>query len=123
MQPNGAVELAAMAAKGELLAKQEKGGKVEKIPDEELSKMGLDPKEVAAVREKLKNVAGGKSWKLEAFEGGDGTELRGILQDDLDEEGHWDESDESGQKGTEDIGGEEDEDDEAGSEEVFKDEL
>lgn len=125
VQPNGAVELAAMAAKGELLAKQEKGGKMEAIPDEELSKMGLDPKEVAAVREKLKNVAGGKSWKLEAFEGGDGTELRGILQGDDtdDEEGQIDDRGESGRKRSEDTGAEEYDDGEEGSEEVFKDEL
>lgn len=124
VQPNGAVEISAMAAKGELLAKQEKGGKVESISDEELSKMGLDPKEVAAVKEKLKNVANGKSWKLEAFEGGDGTELRGILQgDDIgEEEENRDERVEGRRAGLKEPGGEEEEDGE-GSEEEFKDEL
>ncbi len=112
LHPNGVVEIVAPGGKGELLAKQEKGGKVEVISDEDIRKMGLDPKEVAAVRERLKDVAGGKSWKLEAFEGADGTELRGILQgNDLsEEEGHLEPEDDG-------------EGEYEGSEEIFRDEL
>ena len=112
VQPNGIVEILSASGKGIFLAKQEKGGKVEMISEEEIQKLGLDPKEVAAVSEKLKDVAGGKAWKLEAYEGPDGLKLSGILQEESPptegEEGYT-----------------EPEDDEVygGSEEIFRDEL
>ena len=112
VQPNGVVEILSMSGKGIFLAKQEKGGKVEMVSEEEIQKLGLDPKEVAAVSQKLKDVAGGKAWKLEAYEGPDGLKLSGILQDESPptegEEGYA-----------------EPEEDEMyeGSEEIFRDEL
>lgn len=112
VQPNGVVEILSMGGKGIFLAKQEKGGEVEMVSEEEIKKLGLDPKEVAAVSEKLKNVAGGKAWKLEAYEGPDGLKLSGILQDESPplegEEGYSDPEEDEVYEG---------------SEEIFRDEL
>lgn len=129
VQPNGAIEISAMGGKGKLLAKQDKGGKEERLTDEDLKQIGVDPKDVASAREQLKNVANGNSWKLEAFEGPEGTELRGILQtDDGEEEGHKDKEGDlsqqnGGQANADDGEPEQYRDGEAGSEEEFKDEL
>ncbi|KAL8648536.1 MAG: hypothetical protein Q9210_004931 [Variospora velana] len=110
--------------KSETLARQEskeEGGKVTKVSDEELKKMGLDPEIVDRARQNLAELAGGKGWKLEVFEVGEGArELRGIVEGDED-------------KVDEDIGdgngeeaynyAEKDEEGENGSEEIYKDEL
>jgi len=104
--------------KVELLAKQdpkEKGGKVQRVSDEELKRMGLEPALVEGARRELAEVAGGKGWKLEVFDGVEGRELRGVVEgEDVDGEGEG----EGGENGDGD-GGEE----EVGSEEVYKDEL
>lgn len=130
VQPNGAVEISVMGGKGKLLAKQDKGGNEERLADEELKQIGIDPKDVASAREQLKDVAKGNSWKLEAFEGPEGTELRGILQanDGEEEQGHMGkEGDPSNhnvvQAEADDGESEEHENEETGSEEEFKDEL
>lgn len=125
IQPDGGIGFAAVGGKAKFLAKQDKGGKIEKIADEDLKKMGLDPKEIALMRERLKEAAAGKSWKLEVFEGVEGMELRGILQGDENEE------DASGQEeGQEEVmatpekqHSDEEEEENEGSEEIYKDEL
>lgn len=132
MQADGAIVALENNADSKFLAKQDstdKGGKIEKVSDEELKKFGLDPEDVADVRRRLKDVAKGKAWRLEAVEGPDGIELRGIWED-ADEYGgtsngngltatHQD--DESGEAGVEDGEGKEDEN--KGSVEEMKDEL
>lgn len=112
--------------KVELLAKQdpkEKGGKVQKVGDEELRKMGLEPAMVEEVRKELAEVAGGKGWKLEVFDGVEGRELRGVVEGDEEGGLGW----EDGEEGRDyrEEGGEEEEGEEGevGSEEVYKDEL
>lgn len=130
VQPNGAVEISVMGGKGKLLAKQDKGGKEERLADEDLKEIGIDPKDVASAREQLKDVAKGNSWKLEAYDGPEGTELRGILQanDGEEEQGHTGkEGGPSNHKAAQAKADEgetgEHEKEEAGSEEEFKDEL
>ena len=107
--------------KAEVLAAQESaedGGKMTvKVPDDELRKMGLDPGVVEGARRELSEVAGGKGWKLEVFEVGDGVrELRGIVEGDEEDQSTEDQG-EDGREG--DDGRERGE----GSEEVYKDEL
>ncbi|CAO1606203.1 Protein OS-9 [Xanthoria calcicola] len=100
--------------KAETLAAQdsaEDGGKMTvKVGDDALRKMGLDPGVVEGARRELSEVAGGKGWKLEVFEVGDGVrELRGIVEGDEDLAGE-DQGEDGGER-------------EDGSEEVYKDEL
>ncbi|MCJ1464569.1 Protein OS-9 [Pseudocyphellaria aurata] len=127
VQPNGAIDLSAMGGKGTLLAKQDKGGQEERLADVDLKQLGIDPKDVASASERLKDKANGNSWKLELYEGPDGTEIRAILQTDdgEGEAGYTDNS--SKQKGAPAEGddGEPEgyESGEAGSEEEFKDDL
>ncbi|KAL8931177.1 MAG: hypothetical protein Q9211_007168, partial [Gyalolechia sp. 1 TL-2023] len=105
--------------KAETLAQQEgdeKGGKITRVSDEELKKMGLDPAVVESARRELTEVAGGKGWKLEVFDMGDGAmELRGVVEEDDDDGNDYAEGDEPPDE-VEKEGGE-------GSEEVYKDEL
>ncbi|KAI4113785.1 MAG: hypothetical protein LQ345_005313 [Seirophora villosa] len=110
--------------KSETLARQESkedGAKVTKVSDEELKKMGLDPEIVDRARKDLAEVAGGKGWKLEVFEVGEGArELRGVV------EGEEDKADEGVGNGNNEetyVYAEEDEEGEDGSEEIYKDEL
>ncbi len=88
---------------------------MQRVSDEELKRMGLEPALVEGARRELAEVAGGKGWKLEVFDGVEGRELRGVVEgEDVDGEGEG----EGGENGDGD-GGEE----EVGSEEVYKDEL
>ncbi|KAK4696349.1 protein OS-9, partial [Lecanoromycetidae sp. Uapishka_2] len=64
---------------------KEKGGKIKRVPDKELKKLGLDPGVVEAARRELEEVADGKGWRLEVFETEAGRELRGIVDSDDDE--------------------------------------
>ena len=94
---------------------REKGGRMKRVTDRELKKMGLDPVVVEAARRELEELAGGKGWRLEVFETGRGRELRGVVDSD-----DGDEEEEGGGGGGGD-GGEGD--DEEGSHEEYKDEL
>lgn len=104
-------------AKAETLAQQdssEKGGKMTRVSDEELKKMGLDPGVVEGARRELAEVAGGKGWKLEVFDVGEGAkELRGIVEGD----------DDDGYEYSEGEGQAEEDEQQDGSGEVYKDEL
>lgn len=130
MQADGAIVALENSADSKFLAKQdpaEKGGQMEKVSDEELKKLGLDPEDVADVRRRLKDVAKGKAWRLEAIEGPDGIELRGIWEDN-DERGGPNrgrpapnQRNERKQLGAEE--GEEEEEESQGSVEDMKDEL
>ena len=73
----------------ELIAKmdpKEKGGKVQRISDEDLKQMGLDTKVVEAARRELEQVANGKGWRLEVFDVEGGREMRGVIDGDEDGE-------------------------------------
>ena len=97
----------------ELIAQEprDKGGKIRKLSDKDLKKLGLDPSVVDAARRELEEMAQGKGWRLEVFETEAGRELRGVVDSDEDggeevevyEEGEYD--------------------DEGGSQEEYKDEL
>lgn len=90
VQADGAIVALESSADSKFLAKQDsagKGGKIESVSNEELEKLGLDPEEVADVMRRLKDVAKGKAWRLEAIEGSDGIELRGIWEDGDDNGG------------------------------------
>lgn len=104
--------------KAETLAQQEsseKGGKMTRVNDEELKKMGLDPGVVEGARRELAEVAGGKGWKLEVFDVGEGArELRGVVEGDDDDDGY---------ESTDGEGSAQEEEQQEGSEEVYKDEL
>lgn len=81
VHPDGAVIALEDSGKSELLARQDAGGEMERLPDEQLKKMGLNPQEVAKVRQKVMEMAKGKPWKLEVFDGAEGRELRGVLEE------------------------------------------
>lgn len=82
---------------------RDRGGKVKKLSDKDLKKLGLDPSVVDEARRELEEVAQGKGWRLEVFEVDGGRELRGVVDSDED--------DADGEDGEE------------GSQEEYKDEL
>lgn len=66
----------------ELLAKRDpkqEGGKVQRVSDEDLRKMGLDAKAVDVARRQIEQVAEGKGWRLEVSDGPNGKELKGVV--------------------------------------------
>lgn len=95
--------------KTDLVAKMrpgEEGGKVQKVRDEELKKMGFEPDDVEALLKEIQEMADGNGWRVELVDVGDGAkELRGVVEVEEEEEG-----DGEGEEGE-------------GSEEVYKDEL
>ena len=94
----------------------EKGGRVQKLSNEDLKKLNLDPETVEQVRKKLEELAGDKGWSLKVIDGPEGfRELIGILDGEDDEDGGGAGGSPQGEEG----GGEENE----GSEELYKDEL
>ena len=99
-------------AKTDLVAKMhplEEGGRVRKLSNEDIRKMGFDPKDVDALLKEIQKMAQGKGWRVELVDvGGDVRELRGVVEAD-EEEGEREEG--VGEEG------------EGGSEEVYKDEL
>lgn len=104
--------------KAEIVAKgdpKEKGGKVQKLSNEDLKKMGLDPATVDVLRQELEQLAGSKAWTLEVVDTQDGyKELRATVEGDDEEEDRNDAKEKSGDG---------DGDGEEGSEEIYKDEL
>lgn len=102
-------------AKADVVAKSdpnEKGGKVQKLSNEDLKKMDLDPAMVETLRKELEELAGDKGWTLEVVDVPNGfRELRGIVDGDEDEAGTEGEGEPDEGNGDE------------GSQEVFKDEL
>ena len=101
---------------------REKGGKIKRLGDKELKRMGLDPGVVEAARRELEEVADGKGWRLEVFEIDGGRELRGVV-DNEDEEGGGGEGEGHDGDGDGDGGYEGDGEDYEGSQEEYKDEL
>ena len=87
---------------------REKGGRIKKLSDKDLKKLGLDPSVVDAARRELEEVAQGKGWRLEVFEIDGARELRGVVDGAEDED-----EDEDGEEG----------EGEYGSQEEYKDEL
>lgn len=132
VQSDGAIMALDNSANTKFLAKQDsadKGGKFEGVSNEELEKLGLDPEEVAEVMRRLKEVAKGKAWRLEAIEGPEGIELRGIWEDGNQNSGashgrstaHQNDEKEKEKAGPQD--GEVEENENQGSLEEMKDEL
>ena len=69
----------------ELIAKMDpddKGGKVQRLSDDELRKLGLDVQVVDLARRRLEAMADGKKWRLEAFTVDGMWEMRGIVDGD-----------------------------------------
>lgn len=105
--------------KADIVAKadpNEKGGRVQKLSNEDLKKLNLDPETVDQVRKKLEELAGDKGWSLKVVDGPEGfRELIGILDGEDDDDGGGAGAPTQGEEG----GGEESE----GTEELYKDEL
>lgn len=105
--------------KADIVAKadpNEKGGRVQKLSNEDLKKLNLDPETVEQVRKKLEELAGDKGWSLKVIDGPEGfRELIGILEGEDEDDGSGAGASPQGEEG----GGEESE----GSEELYKDEL
>ena len=93
----------------ELISREpaDKGGKVKKLSDKDLRKLGLDPKVVDEARREVEEGAKGKGWRLEVFEIEGKRELRGVVESDEDGEGYED----GGEEGA------------FGSQEEYRDEL
>lgn len=78
------------------------GGKVEKMSDEDLEKLNLNPDAVEQFRQELEKIAGEKGWTLEVIETpGGAPEIVGIVEEDQyddDQEGNGlgEEEEESG---------------------------
>lgn len=112
--PRGFVPSKGTSGSVETLAKalsKAEGGKVEKMSDEDLEKLNLNPDAVEQFRKELEKMAGEKGWTLEVVETPGGTpEIVGIVEQDEDEivEGE-------GQEG--------EEGDEGSEEKFFKEEL
>ncbi|KAI9681208.1 MAG: Protein OS-9 [Caeruleum heppii] len=89
-----------------------KGGKVEKLSDEQLRKINLDPEVVAVWREQLMDQARERGWRLEIVHtvGGE-REMRGLVHADDDDEK---EDGRGGEGGTEGIKEEEEDGEEQG---------
>lgn len=86
LQPDGAVVAIDPDAKTEFLAQQDAHGKLEVVSDEQLRKMGIDPKEVVTVRKRLQEAAKGKPWRLEVYDAPDGRrEFRAIFEEGQEE--------------------------------------
>lgn len=103
---------------------KEMGGKIKRISDQDMKKMGLDPGVVEAARRELEDVADGKGWRLEVFETEGGRELRGVVDSEDDEdEGNEYRGDMDGGDGYEGGGEDEEEEEPEGSQEEYKDEL
>ena len=68
----------------ELIAKRnpkEASGNVQRVDDEGLRRLGLDPRVVEAARRALERADGGEGWRLEVYDGLDGRkELRGTVE-------------------------------------------
>lgn len=90
---------------------KEKGGKIKKLSDKDLKKLGLDPSVVDAARRELEEVAQGKGWRLEVFENDGARELRAVVDSADDDEDDEEEGEEEGEY------------EEMGSQEEYKDEL
>ncbi|EGS23392.1 uncharacterized protein CTHT_0000800 [Thermochaetoides thermophila DSM 1495] len=94
----------ASLSQGKVLASKKKagdssgnGGKVEALSDEELKKLGLEPKQIAELRKELQKLAGERGWVLKLVEMPGGTvELIGDV--DGDEEGESQQEDGKGAK-------------------------
>ena len=98
--------------KADVIAKSDPDtrGVIQRLSNEDLKKLNLDPETVEQLRKKLQELAGDKGWTLEVVDGPGGLrELRGIVEGD----------DEDGVSETAGNGDEGDE----GSEETYKDEL
>lgn len=69
------------------------GGKQESLTAEELKKLELDPEIFEEMKKKLKEMAGDKGWKLEVVEtpGQDDRHIRGVVDDDDEEDGEVEE--------------------------------
>ncbi|KAL8791023.1 MAG: hypothetical protein Q9195_006097 [Heterodermia aff. obscurata] len=137
--------------KVDLLARQEskeKGGRVYKLPDRNIKALGVEPRLVEEAVRELRQVAEGKAWRLEVYEGGmGGRELRGVVEPDGagagegkgeeeveffivaegegegGDEGQGEDGDISRAGAGEDENANSEDESEEGSEEVYKDEL
>lgn len=89
--PRGFVPSKGTSGSIETLAKafsKAEGGKVEKMSDEDLEKLNLNPDAVEQFRKELEKIAGEKGWTLEVVETpGGAPEIVGIVEEDPDEEG------------------------------------
>lgn len=89
--PRGFVPSKGTSGSIETLAKalsKAEGGKVEKMSDEDLEKLNLNPDAVEQFRKELEKIAGEKGWTLEVVETpGGAPEIVGIVEDDQEEEG------------------------------------
>ncbi|KAI9819474.1 MAG: Protein OS-9 [Pycnora praestabilis] len=78
-----------------------KGGKGKRLSSEELEKLNLDPEAVERFKKELQEMAGDEGWKLEVVEKDDGQELRGTIEE-LVQEGEGNEDGEAeGEEGSE----------------------
>lgn len=88
--PRGFVPSKGTSGSIETLAKalsKAEGGKVEKMSDEELEKLNLNPDAVEQFRKELEKIAGEKGWTLEVVETpGGAPEIVGIVEEDQEEE-------------------------------------
>ncbi|KAI9880307.1 MAG: Protein OS-9 [Pleopsidium flavum] len=63
------------------------GGKVQRLSNEDLRKLSVDPETVDRLRKELQELAGDKAWKLEVVDAPNGVhELRGVVDGDGDGE-------------------------------------
>ncbi|KAL9130010.1 MAG: hypothetical protein Q9217_001694 [Psora testacea] len=107
--------------KGQTIAHQhtkEEGGAVHRVSDKEMKDLGVDVKSANAVIKELQELAMGKGWRLEVFHTEGRVEMRAIVEESEDPEGHSFE-------GVDIIiaEGGDDDDEEEGSQEEYRDEL
>ena len=128
----------AKSGNAELLAKRDpkqEGGRVQRISDDDLKKLGLDATAMEAARRQMQQVAKGKAWRLEVSDGPNGKVLKGEVDGEEGEEvaeylfeevddGYAPEAgEEEPLAGDEEQAGDDDSGGAVGSEEEYKDEL
>lgn len=95
--PRGFVPSKGTSGSIETLAKalsKADGGKVEKMSDEDLEKLNLNPDAVEQFRKELEKIAGEKGWTLEVVETpGGAPEIVGIVEEDQEDQGDQEKED------------------------------
>ena len=78
------------ASQGQAIAhqhKMEEGGAVHKLSDREMKSIGVNVKTANAAIKELQEVAQGKGWRLEVFNNNGNLEMRGVIDEDSDDQG------------------------------------
>lgn len=72
--------------KVEIVAKSE-GGEIQRLSKEQMKRFNLDPEKIESLRKRLEDLADGKDWKLEMVDANGERGLRGIIDNQDEDDG------------------------------------